>query len=354
MTIPALLSNNAGTVLALALASSGTSATLYPGAGALFPSPGAGQYFPLTLISASNSATTEIVYCTARSGDVVTITRAQEGTTALSWNAGDLVNNQITAGIVEDIESRFALLAGSATQVFNVANATTASEAVALAQMTVAIAVETARAEAAEALRALLPAPSRTVLTTPGAPSPTVPVGCTAAFVRLVGGGGGSAGGTSTQATGGGGGGGYAEALITGLTAGALITCIVGAGGIAGASGFSGVKGGTTSFGSYVSATGGEGSVFSAAPGGGAPGTGVGGDFNSSGSYGTDGSPTTNTYGGAGGASPLGGGGRGTSGGGVPANAVGYGGGAGGTYSSTASAGGTGASGAIIIEWRSA
>ena len=134
MTIPVLLSNNAGTVLALPLASGGTSATLYSGAGALFPNPGAGQYFPLTLISASNPATIEIVYCTARSGDVVTITRAQEGTTALAWNAGDLVNNQITAGIVEDIESRFALLAGSSSQVFNVANAVTATEAVALAQ----------------------------------------------------------------------------------------------------------------------------------------------------------------------------------------------------------------------------
>ena len=134
MTIPVLLSNDAGTVLALPLASGGTSATLYSGAGALFPNPGAGQYFPLTLISASNPATIEIVYCTACSGDVVTIARAQEGTTALAWNAGDLVNNQITAGIIEDIESRFALLAGSSSQVFNVANAVTATEAVALGQ----------------------------------------------------------------------------------------------------------------------------------------------------------------------------------------------------------------------------
>jgi hypothetical protein len=140
MTIPVLLSNNAGTVLALPLASGGTSATLYSGAGALFPNPGAGQYFPLTLISASNPATIEIVYCTARSGDVVTITRAQEGTTALSWNAGDLVNNQITAGIVEDIESRFALLAGSSSQVFNVAQALTSTEAVQLGQFVTGIA----------------------------------------------------------------------------------------------------------------------------------------------------------------------------------------------------------------------
>jgi hypothetical protein len=198
-------------------------------------------------------------------------------------------------------------------------------------------------------------APSRTVLTTAGVTSQTVPAGCTVAFVRLVGGGGGSAGGTSGQATGGGGAAGYAEKIVTGLTPGASIPCTVGAGGTPGASGGNGGNGGTSSFGAFLSATGGNGSVFSASPAGGAPGAGVGGDLIQNGGYGTDGSPSgATTYGGDGGASALGGGGRGAAGGGSVTNGQALGSGAGGTYTSAASAGGTGAAGAIIIEWRPA
>jgi hypothetical protein len=90
--------NNAGTTLAAAITSEQTTITVTSGSGALFPSPAAGQFFPVTLISQSNANTFEITYCTARSGDTLTVTRAQEGTAAQAFAAGDFARNLITAG----------------------------------------------------------------------------------------------------------------------------------------------------------------------------------------------------------------------------------------------------------------
>ena len=52
----------------------------------------------MTFNDAATGLLTEIVYCTARTGDICTIVRAQEGTAAQSWLAGDLAANLITAG----------------------------------------------------------------------------------------------------------------------------------------------------------------------------------------------------------------------------------------------------------------
>lgn len=91
--------------------------------------------------------------------------------------------------------------------------------------------------------------------------------------------GGGASGGRSA-AGGGGGAGGVAIKLLT-LTGVNSVTVTVGAGGAAAAidtTVVSGNSGGTSSFGSYLSATGGGGSVSS----GGTGGTGTGGDINTS------------------------------------------------------------------------
>lgn len=98
-TVP-LFTNNAITTLAGGITNAATSLTLLSGTGALFPNPvnADGEFFSLTLISQSTSTTREIVYVTARSGDTCTIVRAQEGTTALAWNAGDLAQHLLTAG----------------------------------------------------------------------------------------------------------------------------------------------------------------------------------------------------------------------------------------------------------------
>lgn len=93
-----IFANNATSSLAAPISGGSLSLTVQAGAGALFPNPSAGQQFSLTLVDAATGLLNEIVYCTARTGDTMTIVRAQEGTVALSWLAGDLVANLLTAG----------------------------------------------------------------------------------------------------------------------------------------------------------------------------------------------------------------------------------------------------------------
>lgn len=84
--------------LVFSIGPSSVSITVTSGNGVLFPLPAGGDFFPVTLISSADHTIVEICYCTARTGDVLTITRHQEGTTALAWSAGDIVAHQVTAG----------------------------------------------------------------------------------------------------------------------------------------------------------------------------------------------------------------------------------------------------------------
>ncbi len=93
-----LFANNASSTIAGPISNSAVSVNLASGQGALFPNPSVGQQFAMTFNDAATGLLTEIVYCTARSGDTLTIVRAQEGTSAQSWLAGDLAANLITAG----------------------------------------------------------------------------------------------------------------------------------------------------------------------------------------------------------------------------------------------------------------
>jgi hypothetical protein len=89
------LSNNAFATLASGINSSATSITVTTGQGARFPTLSAGDYFYATLIDTSNNL--EIVKCTARATDVLTVTRAQESTTARAYSAGDRIEIRLTA-----------------------------------------------------------------------------------------------------------------------------------------------------------------------------------------------------------------------------------------------------------------
>jgi hypothetical protein len=89
------LSNNANATLAAGITSSATSITLTTGQGARFPSLSGGDYFYATLVDTSNNL--EIVKCTARSTDVLTVIRAQESTTARAYNTGDRIEIRLTA-----------------------------------------------------------------------------------------------------------------------------------------------------------------------------------------------------------------------------------------------------------------
>ncbi len=95
-----ILKNNASGFLATSISATDTSIILSTGTGANFPSLTSGQYFYATFSPTSGAS--EIVKCTARSGDTLTVIRAQEGTSALSFAGGSRVELRVTAQSVID------------------------------------------------------------------------------------------------------------------------------------------------------------------------------------------------------------------------------------------------------------
>jgi hypothetical protein len=181
-----------------------------------------------------------------------------------------------------------------------------------------------------------------------------VPLGVTQIEVELWGGGAGSYASVSNSPSGGGSGGGYARKLIQGVLPGQSISVTVGNGGAAGTTGGSPAgPGGTTSFGQYVSATGGSlnylasaaAPVYGATP----PGTGVNGDTNLSGSAGQGG---ILNQGGMGGGAPMSGGqNSGTTG--VAGTTPGGGAAGAGTGANSATPynGAAGGGGLVVVRW---
>lgn len=93
-----LFANNATTTLASAVAPTDATIQVASGSGGLFPRPAANQQFALTLQDAATGLVEEITYCTAVSGDTLTVMRGQEGTSARNWLVGDIASNYWTAG----------------------------------------------------------------------------------------------------------------------------------------------------------------------------------------------------------------------------------------------------------------
>ena len=103
-----LFTNNATTTLAAALAPAGTSITVQAGDGTKFPNPTAPDFFRVVLFKKSAGGTgavgqIEICICTARAVDILTITRAQEGTAAIDFSTGDLCELRPTAGFFNSL-----------------------------------------------------------------------------------------------------------------------------------------------------------------------------------------------------------------------------------------------------------
>jgi hypothetical protein len=178
----------------------------------------------------------------------------------------------------------------------------------------------------------------------------SVPSGVTICKATVIGGGGGG-GWHASQPSGGGGAGGQAVKIVRGLTPGVVVPVTVGAAGQPpAAAGNDGSPGGTSSFGTWASATGGAGGQGTGNLSGGAGGNGYGGDVNLAGSYGTDGLSIAN-HGGDGGGP---GGARGVTGAlpGLSAPAPGGGGGGGGgAGSGIGYPGGAGAGGLVMVEY---
>jgi len=103
-----LLKNNTSSLLVGSVSAGATSVVVTTGAGAGFPSPGASEYFYGTLVSPTGLY--EIVKCTARVNDVLTIVRAQEGTVAIPFPDGSRIDLRVTArSVLDAIDDRVAL-----------------------------------------------------------------------------------------------------------------------------------------------------------------------------------------------------------------------------------------------------
>jgi hypothetical protein len=95
-----LFANNVSTTVVSLSGTAGTSLVVASSAGV--PVPAVGQDFRATLMRLSDGLL-EIVNVTAVAGTTWTIVRAQEGTTALSFAAGDKVELRLTAGVMADL-----------------------------------------------------------------------------------------------------------------------------------------------------------------------------------------------------------------------------------------------------------
>lgn len=96
------LKNNASTTVPLAITSTATTLVVAAGTGAEFPTLGAGDYFYATIQDVNNNF--EIVKVTARTDDIMTITRAQESTLAIPFPANSRFELRVT---VENMLSKF-------------------------------------------------------------------------------------------------------------------------------------------------------------------------------------------------------------------------------------------------------
>lgn len=96
-----VFSNNASTLIASGITNASTTVTCAAAQGALFPSISAGQVAACTLEDVSGNI--EVVYATGRSGDTLTIVRAQEGTTALAFASGSRLEQRVTAAVIASL-----------------------------------------------------------------------------------------------------------------------------------------------------------------------------------------------------------------------------------------------------------
>lgn len=101
MTGTPLFANFAEADLLVDVSAADTTLLVATADGAKFPSPGALEYFSITLWDGVNPS--EIVECTARSGGTLTVTRGVEGTGALAWSAGTKLRHVATAKVFDSL-----------------------------------------------------------------------------------------------------------------------------------------------------------------------------------------------------------------------------------------------------------
>lgn len=93
-----IFKNGASSTLASSIIAADVTFTVQPGEGALFPAISAGQIAIVTLEDVAGNK--EICHATARSGDVLTVIRAQDGTSAADFASGSRVELRVTAELL--------------------------------------------------------------------------------------------------------------------------------------------------------------------------------------------------------------------------------------------------------------
>lgn len=105
------LTNNATSTLAASITSGSATLSVQTADAGKFPTLGAGDWFPLTVVDTAGNM--EVMRVTARAGAVLTISRGQEGTTAKAFSAGARVDVRLTAATLEPaLREATGLLAG--------------------------------------------------------------------------------------------------------------------------------------------------------------------------------------------------------------------------------------------------
>lgn len=93
-----LFANNILTSLAASLSAGAVTLTVADATG--MPTPDVYEYFVIT-VERADTGEREIMHCTGRTGTSLSVDRAQEGTTAIAFSAGDRVFMALTAGLLE-------------------------------------------------------------------------------------------------------------------------------------------------------------------------------------------------------------------------------------------------------------
>ena len=98
--MPVQLLNNASSTLASAISDTDVELSLASGGGANFPSITSPDFFYITVVGTAGNL--EIMKVTTRAGDVLSITRAQDSTSASAFSAGSLVEMRINVASITD------------------------------------------------------------------------------------------------------------------------------------------------------------------------------------------------------------------------------------------------------------
>lgn len=103
-----IFKNNFEVALAQPTTTSDTTITIRSGSG--FPTLGANERVVATIVDAATGLQFEIVTVTAVVGDVLTVQRAQEGTAARAWAAGDMLSIRTTAASLTNTVRNFGIV----------------------------------------------------------------------------------------------------------------------------------------------------------------------------------------------------------------------------------------------------